>query len=132
MKVIYLGSFDPLTLGHLDIIKRASGISDEVIIAVLKNTNKKSFFSLSERVSMIEDEIGEYKNVKVLTAAASSNEKFSMTLSISASVKSLKAGISVIFGSAARALSQLNSTLTRAFIKPYSEKIGRNASTDLA
>ena len=36
MKVIYPGSFDPLTLGHLDIIKRASGISDEVIIAVLK------------------------------------------------------------------------------------------------
>lgn len=65
MKVIYPGSFDPLTLSHLDIIKRASGISDEVIIAVLKNTNKKSFFSLSERVSMIEDEIGEYKNVKV-------------------------------------------------------------------
>ena len=66
------------------------------------------------------------------TAAASSSEKSAATLSISAMVKSLNAGTSTIFGSAASALSQFNSTFTRARIRPYSEKIGRSASTDLA
>ena len=53
MKVIYPGSFDPLTLGHIDMIKRLSNMFDEVIVAVLINENKKSVFSLKEREEMI-------------------------------------------------------------------------------
>jgi len=50
---IYPGSFDPITNGHLDIIKRASELFDQVIVAVIKNPSKKAQFSLSDRVEMI-------------------------------------------------------------------------------
>lgn len=57
MKVIYPGSFDPLTLGHIDMIKRLSNMFDEVIVAVLINENKKSVFSLEEREEIIKKQI---------------------------------------------------------------------------
>ena len=49
-KAIYPGSFDPLTLGHIDIIKRASGIVDELVVGVLNNSAKNSLFSLDEQI----------------------------------------------------------------------------------
>lgn len=58
---IYPGSFDPITFGHLDIIKRAMNIVDILIVAVLNNKNKKCMFSVDERIALIkqtlEDEI---------------------------------------------------------------------------
>lgn len=51
-KAIYPGSFDPMTLGHLDIIERSSRIVDELNVAVLKNNAKNPLFSADERVSM--------------------------------------------------------------------------------
>lgn len=57
MKVIYPGSFDPITYGHLDIIKRLNYMFDEVIVAILINEEKKSLFSISEREEMIKKEI---------------------------------------------------------------------------
>lgn len=52
---IYPGSFDPITNGHLDIIKRASKLYDKVIVGVLSNANKKPLFTDSERVEMIKE-----------------------------------------------------------------------------
>jgi len=49
IKAIYPGSFDPITNGHIDVIKRASRIFDQVIIAVSQNINKKSFLSEKEK-----------------------------------------------------------------------------------
>ena len=66
-KAIYPGSFDPLTLGHLDIIGRAAKIFDEVIVAVLRNSSKNSLFSLDERVSMIIEETKEFSNITVVS-----------------------------------------------------------------
>ncbi len=57
MKVIYPGSFDPLTLGHIDVIKRLDNMFGEVIVAILINEDKKSLFSLSEREEMIKEEL---------------------------------------------------------------------------
>lgn len=51
---IYPGSFDPITLGHLDIIMRASKIADELIIGVLRNISKKTVFTAEERVEFVE------------------------------------------------------------------------------
>lgn len=66
MKVsIYPGSFDPITYGHIDIIERASKISDKLIVAVLNNPEKKSLFNVSDRVDMIKDAIKPFKNVEV-------------------------------------------------------------------
>ena len=50
---IYPGSFDPVTNGHLDVIQRAARIFDQVIVAVVDNTNKKVLFSIEERVAML-------------------------------------------------------------------------------
>ena len=55
MKVIYAGSFDPVTNGHLDIIKRAREIFGEVIVAVLDNTSKKGLFTVEERKALLHE-----------------------------------------------------------------------------
>ncbi|MBE6010868.1 MAG: pantetheine-phosphate adenylyltransferase [Lachnospiraceae bacterium] len=64
-RAIYPGSFDPLTLGHLDIIERSSRLVDELIVAVLINSAKNSLFSINERVSMIQEAICDIPNVSV-------------------------------------------------------------------
>ena len=64
-KAIYPGSFDPLTLGHLDIIERSARIVDEHVVGVLNNSAKNSLFSLDERVSMIKEMTDSMPNVTV-------------------------------------------------------------------
>tara|TARA_Y100000739_G_C20578370_1_gene451505 strand:- start:695 stop:1186 length:492 start_codon:yes stop_codon:yes gene_type:complete len=53
---LYPGTFDPITVGHIDIIRRASGLVDKLVIGVAINADKSPMFSLDERVKMIEDE----------------------------------------------------------------------------
>jgi len=65
--VIYPGSFDPPTKGHLDLIARGSKIFDELIVAILRNTDKAPLFSVAERREMIETLTAEFKNVRVDT-----------------------------------------------------------------
>ncbi len=60
---VYPGSFDPITNGHLDIIKRASRLYDKLIIGVLDNSNKKPLFSAEERKAMIDEAISGIDNV---------------------------------------------------------------------
>ncbi|MDO4438354.1 MAG: pantetheine-phosphate adenylyltransferase [Eubacteriales bacterium] len=62
---IYPGSFDPVTFGHLDIIERASKITDELIIGVLKNSSKTPLFSIDERVKMLKEVTKNFDNVRV-------------------------------------------------------------------
>ena len=64
-RVVCPGSFDPITFGHLDIIKRASSIFDEIVIAVLVNQTKRTLFTVEERIEMIGEVTAQYKNVKV-------------------------------------------------------------------
>ena len=64
-RAIYPGSFDPLTLGHLDMIERSAKIVDELVIGVLNNSAKNSLFSLDERVSMIKEMKESMPNVTV-------------------------------------------------------------------
>lgn len=64
-KAIYPGSFDPLTLGHMDIIERSSRIVDELVVGVLNNSAKNSLFSIEERVSMIKEMTDSMPNVTV-------------------------------------------------------------------
>lgn len=66
-RAVYPGSFDPPTLGHLDIIKRSAGIVDELVVAVLHNSAKNSLFSVEERVSMLEEVTSGLSNVKIAT-----------------------------------------------------------------
>ncbi|MCM1268124.1 MAG: pantetheine-phosphate adenylyltransferase [Bacteroidales bacterium] len=62
---IYPGSFDPVTFGHLDIIRRASAIFDELTVSVLNNKTKTPLFSVEERVKMLEEATKDLPNVTI-------------------------------------------------------------------
>lgn len=64
-RVVYPGSFDPVTNGHLNIIKRAVKIFDEVIVAVFNNPNKEPIFSMEERVKLLKQTAGNIEKVKI-------------------------------------------------------------------
>lgn len=64
--VIYAGTFDPITNGHLDIIQRASRLFEQVIVAVAKNPSKQPLFSLEQRVELVEKSCQHLKQVKVM------------------------------------------------------------------
>jgi len=69
LRAIYPGSFDPVTLGHLDIIKRSASMVDELIVGVLNNKAKSPLFSVEERVTMLDEVTKELPNVKVIPFA---------------------------------------------------------------
>lgn len=62
---VYTGSFDPITLGHLDVIERASRITDKLIVGIGVNVEKKGLFSPAERISLVEKVIDHLDNVTV-------------------------------------------------------------------
>lgn len=64
---IYPGSFDPVTNGHLDILTRGSQLFDQVIVAVLQNSQKQSLFSVAERIHMLNEAVAALPNVSVLS-----------------------------------------------------------------
>lgn len=65
-RAIYPGSFDPVTYGHLDIIKRSAAMFDEVIVGVLNNSAKNPLFSIAERTQMLEEVVRDFDNVSVI------------------------------------------------------------------
>ena len=64
-KAVFPGSFDPITIGHLDIVKRGIKIFDEIIIAIGDNTDKKYMFSKEKRVEFVERTFSAYDKIKV-------------------------------------------------------------------
>jgi pantetheine-phosphate adenylyltransferase len=65
-KVVYPGTFDPITRGHEDLVRRASRLFDHVIVAVAVNSGKKPFFSVEERVEMAQKVLADCQNVKIM------------------------------------------------------------------
>ena len=64
---IYPGSFDPVTYGHIDIIKRASKLADSLIVGVLNNSAKKGLFTVEERVEMLLEVTKDIPNIKIMS-----------------------------------------------------------------
>ena len=64
---VYPGSFDPITNGHIDIIKRGAKIFDKIIVSVLVNVDKKSLFNIDERVELIKRVTSDIENVEVVS-----------------------------------------------------------------
>ncbi len=67
IKVLYPGSFDPITYGHMNIIEQACNLFDEVVVAIMYNSKKTSMFSVNERISLIEDLYKDNPKVKVVS-----------------------------------------------------------------
>ena len=66
IKAIYPGTFDPITFGHEDLVKRASSIFESVIVAVAYKTQKRTLFSFEDRFDMCQEVLEKYTNVKVI------------------------------------------------------------------
>lgn len=64
-KAVYPGTFDPMTLGHEDLVRRAATLFDHVVIAVADSRTKRPLFTLAERIDMAKDSLGDVKNVTV-------------------------------------------------------------------
>jgi pantetheine-phosphate adenylyltransferase len=67
IRAVYPGTFDPVTNGHLDLIKRCAALFDAVVVAILRNTEKTPFFSVEERAEMLEKVVQPLPNVSVTT-----------------------------------------------------------------
>jgi len=89
-KAVCPGSFDPITNGHIDVIERASGLFDEVVIAVLVNSAKSGLFSIEERIAMAKAAIAHIPNARVDTWSGLLVD-YCRTNGISAIVKGLRA-----------------------------------------
>ena len=114
-KAAFPGSFDPPTLGHLNIIQRAAGIFDELIVVVAENRQKKYLFSAEERLDMLRRLVGDYSNVsisicdsliveylqkqniKILIRGVRGMEDFSYEFEVSMMNKALDSSIETIF-----------------------------------
>ena len=90
LRAIYPGSFDPVTFGHIDIIERASRISDELIVGVLQNKAKTPLFSVEERVIMLREVTKHLKNVNIVPFEGLLIE-FAKTMDAKAIVRGLRA-----------------------------------------
>ena len=66
IKAVYPGTFDPLTRGHEDLVRRASRLFDSLLLGVADSRAKRTFFSLQERVAMAREVLGDVKNVEVV------------------------------------------------------------------
>lgn len=84
-KALYAGSFDPLTSGHVNIIERAASICDELVVGVIRNPQKVPYFTVEERVKLIEENVAHLGNVAVdsfegLLAEYVNNGKFDVVI----------------------------------------------------
>lgn len=84
-KALYAGSFDPLTSGHVNIIERAASICDELVVGVIRNPQKAPYFTVEERVRLIEENVAHLGNVAVdsfegLLAEYVNNGKFDVVI----------------------------------------------------
>ncbi len=66
MRVMYPGSFDPITIGHVDLIERCASMFEEVVVAIMVNDEKNYVFNKQERKAMIEETVSHLSNVKVV------------------------------------------------------------------
>ena len=135
MKILYPGTFDPLTNGHLDLIERSQKIFGNVIVAVLENTNKTPTFKLEERIKQIKDSTNHLKDTNVISynglTVDCANElnadlilrglramsDFEYELQISHTNKSLNKQIETIFLSTDTNFSFLSSSLVKEVAK---------------
>lgn len=150
IKAVYPGTFDPITNGHLDIIERGSALFDEVTVAILKNPEKETLFSIEERVEMVKGAVQNLRNVnveafqkllvdyvesigaKVIVRGLRAVSDFEYELQMAMMNRRLNDNIETIFLMPSEAFSYLSSKLVRevaqlggklsGLVPPYVEK----------
>src|SRR5215475_8226334 len=133
-RAIYPGSFDPITMGHLDIIERSTKLFDEVIVAVLLNIDKQPMFTADERVKMIR-EVSPWPNIRVdtfdgllvhyavaqkagvIVRGIRAISDYEYELQMALMNRRLEPGVETVFLMAAEAYSYLSSRLIKEVFK---------------
>ena len=90
MRAIFPGSFDPVTNGHLDVIKRSAKIFDELYVVIMTNTSKKPMFTSEQRQTFIEQATEELPNVKVMVKASDLTVNVATELKANTIIRSLR------------------------------------------
>lgn len=139
---VYPGSFDPITLGHLNIIKRASRIFDKVYVCVMVNSGKNPLFTLEERMEFVRRVVAKYGNVevdcseKLLVDYAKSKgasiivkglravSDFEMEVQMAMTNKQLEPSIDTVFLTADAKYTYLSSTIVKEMAK-YNADLGK-------
>lgn len=94
---IYAGSFDPVTNGHLDIIRRSSKLFDKLIVATMTNTSKNYMFTYEEKKHFIEDEISDLNNVEVIDGNGQLTTKLAKQYHAQFLVRSMRSGDDFVY-----------------------------------
>jgi pantetheine-phosphate adenylyltransferase len=89
-KALYPGTFDPVTLGHVDIARRAARLFDELVVAVADNPEKQTLFTVEERVRLLKESLSGIEHVSI-TAFDSLTAKFARSLDAMAIIRGLRA-----------------------------------------
>ena len=113
IRAIYPGSFDPVTLGHLDIIKRASKTVDELIVGVLNNGGKTPLFTIDERVGMLKEVTGELSNANIVVRGLRAISDFEYELQMAQTNHKLNPGVDTMFLATGLEYSYLSSTTVK-------------------
>jgi len=130
MTLLYPGSFDPVTRGHIDIAERGAKITTRLIVAVLDNPNKQPFFNISERIELLSDALKHVSNIEV-TSFSGLLVDFAQSCSATAILRGLRspndfeiearyaasnmslAGVETIFLSSDPSLAYISSSIVR-------------------
>jgi pantetheine-phosphate adenylyltransferase len=133
-RAIYPGTFDPVTMGHLDIIERSSKLFDEIVVAVLLNIDKQPMFPTEERVEMIRDVIpwanvrvgtfegllvdyAKQQDAQVIVRGIRAISDYEYELQMALMNRRLEPGVETVFLMAAEAYSYLSSRLIKEVFK---------------
>ena len=108
---IYPGSFDPVTFGHLDIIKRSASLADHLIVGVLNNSSKKPLFSVDERVNLVD--FARKHNVQVIIRGLRAVTDFEYELAMSQTNRVANPDVDTIFLNTSLKYAYLSSSIVK-------------------
>lgn len=118
-KAVYAGSFDPITIGHEWVIKKAASLFDELIVAVGENQQKKEDFSLEEKKEMLASVIKDYKNIKIDSFKGEFLVDYAMRIKASYIIRGIRTETDLEYEKGIQYInSRLNENVTTVFLIP--------------
>ncbi|MGC8533026.1 MAG: pantetheine-phosphate adenylyltransferase [Candidatus Parvarchaeum sp.] len=118
-RAVYAGSFDPITIGHEWVIKKAASLFDELVVAVGENQQKKEDFSLDEKERMLASVIKEYKNVKIDSFKGEFLVDYAMRIKASHIIRGIRTETDLEYEKGIQYInSKLNQDITTIFLIP--------------